>query len=127
MQKSSQNLNDEMNMVPQPIRENEGGTDPGPRNVLSELTCAVTVDSEEAAMPIDAQPGPAQAVAPPQVIPGYLGRDRLYVDRIGDSRRARVRGVQLGFDHKPKHHLNPNDRSRDSEHIGYPITNPKRA
>ena len=34
MQKTSQNLNDEMNLDPQPIRENEGGTDPGPRNVL---------------------------------------------------------------------------------------------
>jgi hypothetical protein len=81
MQKSSQNLNDKMNLVSQPIRENEGGKDPGIRNVLSELTCAVAVDSEEAAMPIDAQPGPSQAVAPPQGIPGYLSRDRLSVDR----------------------------------------------
>ena len=33
-------------------------------------------------MPIDAQPGPAQAVAPPQGILSYLGRDRCSVDRI---------------------------------------------
>jgi oxalate decarboxylase len=33
MQKTSQNLSDDMNQVPQPIRGNEGGTDPGPRNV----------------------------------------------------------------------------------------------
>src|SRR5215470_6355306 len=34
MQKNSHDLNDVMNLVSQPIRENEGGTDPGPRNVL---------------------------------------------------------------------------------------------
>jgi len=33
MQKTSQQDNDKMNQVPQPIRGNEGGTDPGPRNV----------------------------------------------------------------------------------------------
>ncbi len=33
MQKTSQQDNDKMNRVPQPIRGNEGGTDPGPRNV----------------------------------------------------------------------------------------------
>src|SRR5437588_1350156 len=33
MQKTSQQPNDELNRVPQPIRGNEGGTDPGPRNV----------------------------------------------------------------------------------------------
>src|SRR6266568_5168847 len=33
MQKTSQNHSDDMNRVPQPIRGNEGGTDPGPRNV----------------------------------------------------------------------------------------------
>src|SRR2546421_11713577 len=33
MQKTSQNHSDDMNQVPQPIRGNEGGTDPGPRNV----------------------------------------------------------------------------------------------
>ena len=33
MQKTSQQDNDELNQVPQPIRGNEGGTDPGPRNV----------------------------------------------------------------------------------------------
>jgi oxalate decarboxylase len=33
MQKTSQQDNDQMNQVPQPIRGNEGGTDPGPRNV----------------------------------------------------------------------------------------------
>ena len=33
MQKTSQQDNDKMNGVPQPIRANEGGTDPGPRNI----------------------------------------------------------------------------------------------
>src|SRR2546427_4213615 len=33
MQKTSQQHNDQLNQVPQPIRGNEGGTDPGPRNV----------------------------------------------------------------------------------------------
>jgi oxalate decarboxylase len=33
MQKTSQHDNDKLNRVPQPIRGNEGGTDPGPRNV----------------------------------------------------------------------------------------------
>src|SRR2546429_9307608 len=33
MQKTSQQDNDKMNQVPQPIRGDEGGTDPGPRNV----------------------------------------------------------------------------------------------
>src|SRR5437763_14299527 len=33
MQKTSQQDNDKMNQVPQPIRGNEGGADPGPRNV----------------------------------------------------------------------------------------------
>jgi oxalate decarboxylase len=33
MQKTSQQHNDQPNRVPQPIRGNEGGTDPGPRNV----------------------------------------------------------------------------------------------
>ena len=45
----------------------------------------------------------------------------------GDSRSASARGVQLGFDHKPRHHLDPNDRGCDSEFIGYPIINAKRA
>ena len=34
MQKTSQKRSDEMNQVPQPIRRNEGGTDPGPRNIV---------------------------------------------------------------------------------------------
>src|SRR5256885_17194731 len=33
MQKTSQQDSNQMNRVPQPIRGNEGGTDPGPRNV----------------------------------------------------------------------------------------------
>ena len=33
MQKTSQQDSNQMNQVPQPIRGNEGGTDPGPRNV----------------------------------------------------------------------------------------------
>ncbi len=33
MQKTSQQDNDKLNRVPQPIRGNEGGTDPGPRNI----------------------------------------------------------------------------------------------
>jgi oxalate decarboxylase len=33
MQKTSQQHSDELNRVPQPIRGNEGGTDPGPRNI----------------------------------------------------------------------------------------------
>ncbi len=33
MQKTSQQDNDELNRVPQPIRGHEGGTDPGPRNI----------------------------------------------------------------------------------------------
>src|SRR5438270_10932554 len=34
MQKTSQQDNNQMNGVPQPIRGHEGGTDPGPRNLL---------------------------------------------------------------------------------------------
>ena len=34
MQKTSQKHSDEMNQVPQPIRDHEGGTDPGPRNIV---------------------------------------------------------------------------------------------
>src|SRR2546423_15693321 len=33
MQKTSPQDSNQMNQVPQPIRGNEGGTDPGPRNV----------------------------------------------------------------------------------------------
>jgi oxalate decarboxylase len=33
MQKTSQKQSDELNWVPQPIRDNEGGTDPSPRNI----------------------------------------------------------------------------------------------
>src|SRR5437868_15207107 len=33
MQKTSQQDSNQMNQVPQPIRGNEGATDPGPRNV----------------------------------------------------------------------------------------------
>src|SRR5258708_26274797 len=34
MQKTTQQHSDELNRAPQPIRGNEGGTDPGPRNIL---------------------------------------------------------------------------------------------
>jgi oxalate decarboxylase len=33
MQKTSQQDSNQMNRAPQPIRGNEGGTDPGPRNI----------------------------------------------------------------------------------------------
>jgi hypothetical protein len=83
MQKTLQNFNDEMNLVPQPIREDEGGTDPGPRNVLSELTCAVTVDSKEADMAINTRRGTVQKVSHPQSFFRYLGSDRLSMNRAG--------------------------------------------
>jgi oxalate decarboxylase len=34
MEQFADNTPGEMNAVPQPIRANEGGTDPGPRNIL---------------------------------------------------------------------------------------------
>src|SRR5258708_29291969 len=34
MQKTTQQHSDELNRAPQPIRGNDGGTDPGPRNIL---------------------------------------------------------------------------------------------